>query len=213
MDNPIVFAQHEQTLLLTGAAGAIEVVTAPATAAPQPIIGVICHPHPLQGGTLRNKVVTTVHRAFQQLGVATVRFNFRGVGQSEGSFAQGVGEMHDLLTILTAIKTQYPQHGLWLAGFSFGSYVAAAAAQQCTVDRLISIAPPVNHYDFTAFDTLTCPWWVVQGGLDEVVPLAAVEAWRAHKCIPVHWLYFPEAGHFFHGQLVALREALCQALV
>ncbi len=207
-----IFNEKEQELILTGEIGDIEVLTALGNTPLQPIIGVICHPLPIEGGTMHNKVVTTIHRAFQQLGISTLRFNFRGVGKSTGSFTGGDGETQDLLIILNKMAELYPQHRIWLAGFSFGSYVAANAALQFSVDELISIAPPVNHYNFTPFSAITCPWLVIQGGQDEIVPAQQVTEWVTLATNSPTKIDFPDAGHFFHGKLVLLREALIKAL-
>lgn len=209
----ITFDTAVHSLLVTGNVGDIEVLTVLGEPPQQPVIGVICHPLPTQGGTMHNKVVTTIYRAFAQLGIATLRFNFRGVGKSQGHYTGGEGEIADLMLLLNYIQAAYPQHAIWLAGFSFGSYVAAKAAVNWPVAQLVSIAPPVNHYDFTPVRELTCPWLIIQGDSDEIVPMAAVVTWLAQPArVTPQWIEFPQTGHFFHGKLVALRDTLVAAL-
>jgi alpha/beta superfamily hydrolase len=171
---------------------------------------IVCHPHPLHGGTLNNKVVHTVARTFDALGARTVRFNFRGVGASEGQYDHGDGETEDLLTILDWVRERRPHDAIWLAGFSFGAYVALRAVAHCAVARLIAIAPPVNLYDFSGIRTPTCPTWIVQGEQDEVVPSADVLSWAA-RLDPRPAVLRLDAGHFFHQRLNALRDALTSA--
>ncbi|HLB58357.1 MAG TPA: alpha/beta fold hydrolase [Gammaproteobacteria bacterium] len=196
----------ETQFLLSASTGNVELIatknkTAIATA-------IICHPHPLFGGTMNNKVVTTLARAFQNLNINTIRFNFRGVGKSEGKFDQGVGETDDVIAIARWAKTHYLSDKLYLAGFSFGSYVAARAATQLPVTHLLSIAPPVINFDFTALPPITCPWLIIQGEQDEIVSPEAVFDWVETLNPKPTLIRMPKATHFFHGQLMALREMI-----
>lgn len=201
------------TLSLAGPTGALETLTAcPAPGHRRRASAVICHPHPLHGGSMHNKVVHMLARTFNELGLRTLRFNFRGVGASAGTYAHGIGETDDLIAVLDWLHAHRPYDQLWLAGFSFGAYVALRAAARYPVAQLISVAPPVNLYDFSALRMPTCPWLVVQGENDEVVPSAAVLAWHAGLEPQPELHRMPGTGHFFHGRLNDLRDALIAAL-
>src|SRR5262245_17371247 len=146
------FPLSQNLQFITGQAGQIEtIVSPPLPAADQPkkIIAIICHPHPLYGGTMNNKVVTTIARALYDLHIWTVRFNFRGIGKSEGSYANGMGEIQDLTAVLAWVREHFPDYEIWLAGFSFGAYIATSvAAHEKEIAQLITIAPAVTHFDF-----------------------------------------------------------------
>jgi len=162
---------------------------------------VLAHPHPLHGGTLDNKVVQTLAKAFFSLGYAAMRFNFRGVGGSEGAFDDGRGEVEDLIAMAQYARTRFGAVDLALAGFSFGGYVAAQAARALHPARLVLVAPAVNRYPMPPVHGATL---VVHGEEDDVVPLKDLLAWARPQQLPVTVL--PGAGHFFHGMLVPLRE-------
>jgi alpha/beta superfamily hydrolase len=171
-------------------------------------VAVICHPHPLYGGTLDNKVVQTVARACMQLGMRSVRFNFRGVAPSGGAWDEGRGEVDDALAVIAAFRD--PSLPLLVAGFSFGGYVAASAsARLAGVERprrLMLIAPATQNFSTPAVphDTL-----VVHGELDDVVPLQATLDWARPQSLPV--VVVPGVGHFFHGQLPLLKDIVVRA--
>ena len=196
-------------LTLDGPAGALEALTG----CPKPendcgATVVICHPHPLYGGTLDNKVVHTLARSFVELGFRSVRFNFRGVGKSAGSFAHGEGETDDLLAVVAWVRAQRPNDRLWLAGFSFGAYVALRAAVEVEAAGLVTVAPAVHLYDFSALNLPICPWLLIQGEADEVVPIEKVRAWLAGISVQPEVLFLPGIGHFFHQRLPELGAAL-----
>lgn len=194
--------------MITGPAGKLEaVVEQPATPVAQRV-AIICHPHPLHGGTMNNKVVTTLVRACQQLGAIAVRFNFRGVGASEGTYDHAIGEQQDLIAVIEWVEKAYPDCTLWLGGFSFGSYVAMKVASKRQAKLLMTIAPPVHHFDFDSIPSISCPWLVAQGDTDEVVPPKEVFAWLNTRTEPFHLIRMPDVGHFFHGKLIELREAI-----
>lgn len=198
---------------LPGPAGDLEVLLAcPEPAAARAVTAVICHPHPLHGGSLHNKVVHTLARAFGELGAYTARFNFRGVGASGGRYDQGIGETDDLLTVVEWLRSRRPADQLWLAGFSFGAYVAARAGAQLPVVQMISIAPPVAMYDFAVLTRPACPWLVVQGDADDVVQVADVERWAAALDPPPRLVVLKGAGHFFHQRLSDLRRVVVESL-
>jgi alpha/beta superfamily hydrolase len=196
-------------LLLRGPAGALEAATAlPEAADARRGAAIICHPHSQHGGTMHNKVVTMVERSLRELGLATVTFNFRGVGESQGSYDDGDGETEDLLAVAAWVQQVRPGDALWLAGFSFGSYVAYRATPQLPLRQLISIAPPVNRWDFASLPVPGCPWLVVQGEADDVVDPAAVFAFVEALPSPPTLVRMPETGHFFHRRLMDLRGAI-----
>lgn len=203
---------NEILINLPGPAGNLEVLASVPDESEKPLTVVICHPHPLFGGTMANKVVTTLVRTFKELGMNTVRFNFRGVGKSAGSYAEGVGETEDLLAVLHWVHAERPQDEIWLAGFSFGSYVAARGAHRFPAKQLICVAPPIENFKFTELYPFPCPWLVVQGEVDEVVSSQAVFAWLESLPKPPSLIRMPETGHFFHSRLVELRELLKTAL-
>jgi len=200
----------ETSLFLPGAVGVLEAVASPPTSEiSREHALILCHPHPLFGGTMENKVVTTLFRQFSQWGFHVVRFNYRGVGKSEGTFDNTVGETEDLLAVARWLQKEKPSLKLWLAGFSFGAVVAAKGAAHLPCEQLISLAPPVHHYDFEKIPPLNIPWLVIQPEEDEVVPPAAVYDWVAHAHNPsLQLIRMPGASHFFHGQLVKLKEVL-----
>lgn len=200
-------------LLLPGPAGAIELACdLPPTGIARPGMAIIAHPHPLHGGTMHNKVVTVTERALLELGLTTMRFNFRGVGRSEGVHDNGIGETDDLVAIAHWLRAQRPGDVLWLAGFSFGSYVTLRAAARIKPAQLILIAPPVGRWDFAHIAAPACPWLIVQGEEDEVVDAQAVLAWARALQPEQDLITMPGTGHFFHRRLVDLRGALRNAL-
>jgi len=203
----------EKQLMLTGPAGKIEArVIPPVTASRYSALAVICHPHPLHGGNLDNKVTTTLAKTMSALGVPVLRFNFRGVGASGGHFASGIGETEDLLAVIRQAQSLYPGRALWLAGFSFGAYVALRASQFVEVDRLITVAPPVNLYDVRDFTPPECPWLLIQGTDDEIVPYKDVLKWATRLYPAPHTAYLDDVGHYFHGKLNTLQAIITDSI-
>ena len=196
-------------LLLPGPAGAIELDCAlPDAALARAGCAILCHPHPLQGGTMHNKVVTILERSLLELGMATVRFNFRGVGKSEGVHDDGVGETDDVATIAAWLKRVRPDDRLWLGGFSFGSYVCLRAAGRLAPAQLILIAPPAGRWDFSQIALPTCPWLIVQGEEDEVVEPKAVFEWIDAMPDKPNLVRMPGTGHYFHRRMMDLRGVI-----
>lgn len=170
--------------------------------------GVICHPHPLFGGTLDNKVVYSLARAFHDLGLPTIRFNFRGVGKSAGSFADGVGETEDALAVVAAGREKWPEAELWLGGFSFGGAVAIRAAAVANPARLVTVAPAIRRVSLEGVPAPTCPWLIVQGDNDDLVNHTDVIEWATKLPQPPEIALLPGVEHFFHGKLNELRDAV-----
>ena len=204
-----------QKTVVTGPAGSIEaVVDAPELApgvAPRGVV-VIAHPHPLFGGTMDNKVVQTLARAFVQCGWQAVRFNFRGVGATEGVYDEGRGELQDLLAVVQQVA---PQGTLALAGFSFGAFVTSHAVQalwpQRAIEKIVLVGTAASRFAVADIPpeahahTLT-----LHGEQDDTVPLAAVMDWARPQTLPV--TVIPGGGHFFHGQLPLLKSLVVRHL-
>ena len=188
---------------IAGPVGPLSVAVDTTTDVPTRGLAVICHPHPLQGGTMDNKVVTTVARALVQRGWRVVRFDYRGVRQSAGSWDEGRGEVDDALAVIAAHRVA--GEPLVLGGFSFGGFVAASAAAKLPEAdkprKMVLIAPSTAKHDAPPViaDTL-----LIHGEADDVVPLAASMDWARPQALPV--VVVPGAGHFFHGQLVLLKS-------
>jgi alpha/beta superfamily hydrolase len=175
---------------------------------------IVCHPHPQHGGTMDNKVVTTLMRTYRDLGVHVLRFNFRGVGGSEGEFDNAVGELDDLSAVIHWAKNNLPKSPLLLAGFSFGSSIAARASY--SVDGLLHltlVAPPVERYEYDRDGVFNAPVCVVQGDKDERVIAQGVYDWVVHLQSSAELIRYPETGHFFHGYLAQLKTDLSAVLL
>jgi uncharacterized protein len=173
---------------------------------------VVCHPHPLHGGTMQNKVVHMTARALHERGIATLRFNFRGVGASSGVFDDGRGETDDALCAADWFTERCSSEPLLMAGFSFGSFVAYRVATERKIDRLITIAPPIRRFDFDRYPVPTAPWLVIQGDKDELVEYDSVMGWIQSVHPRPRLATIDGAEHFFHGKLNELKAAV-QAFV
>jgi len=187
-----------ERFVVDGPAGALELVVNAPPQSPRGI-ALVAHPHPLQGGTLDNKVAQTLAKTFFALGYAAVRFNFRGVGQSAGTFDDGTGETEDALAALAHAKARFGELPVALAGFSFGSYVQTRVAATIAVERVALVGPAVSRIGEAALAADTI---VIHGEEDDVVPLAAVFDWARPQQLPI--VVFPGCGHFFHGRLPQL---------
>jgi uncharacterized protein len=221
------FPEGEHTGFITGIAGRIEVSTMTPravegkSAAVSPALAIVCHPHSLLGGTKDNKVVHTLAKMFRDQGMYSIRFNFRGVGNSEGTFDAGRGEAEDVITVVEWARSVLPinlmpsKMPVWLAGFSFGAYVSLRAANRLNerggeeqLAQLITIAPPVGHFPLEDEKRPPCPWVVVQGDQDEVVVPTQVFEWANTLSPPPQLIVMEGASHFFHGRLIELRNRL-----
>lgn len=202
-------APASETLFIDGPAGRLEALleTPPETAEPH-AVAVVCHPHPLHGGTMKNKVAHTLARSFLDLGAPALRFNFRGVGRSDGSFDNGNGELDDALAALDWMRARWPEARLWLGGFSFGAGVSIEAASHRPVEWLVSVAPPVERMPLERIRIPRCRWLLLQGGADEVVDPQGVADWARSIDQGPAFEWFEGVGHFFHGNLTALRERI-----
>jgi alpha/beta superfamily hydrolase len=155
-----------------------------------------------------NKVVHTLARAYEECGAPALRFNFRGVGTSAGTYDEGAGETEDTLAVIEYGQRRWPGAQVWLGGFSFGGAVAVRAAAAAAPARVVLAAPAVARVDVSAAGAPSCPWLIVQGDADELVPYAEVRAWaQALEPAPT-FTVLPGAGHFFHGRIIELREAV-----
>jgi len=192
-----------ERLTIDGGAGAIETVVAVPTT-PLRGIALICHPLPTHGGTLDNKVVQTLAKVFFALGYVAVRFNFRGVGQSAGTFDEGNGETDDALAVLRHVRGRFGEAlPVALAGFSFGSFVQTRVIEHVDAQGLVLIGPAVNRFGHKQVPANTI---VVHGEEDDVVPLADVFDWARPQQLPI--IVFPGCGHFFHGRLPQLAHVV-----
>ena len=170
---------------------------------------IVCHPHPLFGGTMHNKVVFRIAKAFEQSGFAALRFNFRGTGRSEGQHDEGRGEQDDLRAAISFIEQKYPGAKLWIAGFSFGSAVMLrVACEHERVRALVAADVPVSKYDFEHIVPCAKPKLFVQGELDEFGPATDIERFFAKLMEPKRLKIIRGADHFFEGRLEELSEAV-----
>lgn len=207
---------HAERLALEGPEGRLQAVLEGDTQPPT-LLAIVCHPHPLFGGNMDNKVVSTLCRAVSEAGGVALRFNFRGVGDSQGAYSDGIGETEDLLAVHHWLTGRHPGVKLWLAGFSFGSYVAAHGAEVLAANgtpaaAVMLVAPPVHHYDFQSIESIGCPLTVVQGEDDEVVPADQVFRWAGRTPLAPDLIRFPDSGHFYHGHLTELKEVAASRL-
>jgi alpha/beta superfamily hydrolase len=194
---------------IAGPAGRLEIAFDAADAPARPVLAIVCHPLPTEGGSMHNKVVTMTARALRECGIAALRFNFRGVGASEGAFDDGRGELDDLRAVAAWARPRFPDHALWLAGFSFGAWVSLRGAAELGAKALISIAPPVGRsWEFEGIAPPQMPWLVIQGQADEIVDASAVRAWVSGLPQPPVLVEMPDTSHFFHRKLMDLRGAL-----
>ncbi len=199
-------------LLIPGPVGQLEAILAESEdPGAHPAMAVICHPHPLYSGSMQNKVVHILASTLGKQGLPTLRFNFRGVGQSEGEYDEGRGEQADLAAAVRWMREQYPGRPLWLAGFSFGAYVAYLAHKDVQAEQLLLVAPPLQLFEFSeTAGPVTVPWLVIQGAKDEIVSAEAVTQWVQSQPNHPEFYLMDGASHFFHGKLNDLRDVLLE---
>jgi alpha/beta superfamily hydrolase len=197
--------------LISGPVGSIEVAIDAPAGEPRGL-AVVCHPHPLFGGTLDNKVTQTLARALVALGFISVRPNFRGVGNTAGTHDEGGGEVDDIVTVVDLFRQRYQPKELVLAGFSFGSFVQTHVAQRLAAagipaQRLVLVGTATSRWQVMPVpeDSL-----VIHGELDDTVPLSSVLDWARPQNLPV--TVIPGADHFFHGRLPIIKRLVIHAL-
>ena len=205
---PASFPTAPARIVVSGPAGDIDgLVDLPAPDEAVPATAIICPPI-ADGATMHNKVNHIVERALRELGARTVRFNFRGVGDSHGHYDQGVGETEDLLAVAAWVARVRPSDELWLGGYGFGAWVALRASERLPVKQLVTVAPPVDRFDFSGIPLPQCPWLVVQGDADEMTSPEAVYGWVESIENPPQLLRMDDANHAFHRRLMDLRGAI-----
>jgi alpha/beta superfamily hydrolase len=204
---PADFPSTHAELSLRGPVGRLEALTEPPENEDIGITAIVCGPAD-SIGTMHSKVVNIVERSLRELGAATIRFNYRGVGRSDGELEAGVGAAEDLLAVANWAQQVRPDTQLWLAGYGFGAFIAIVGCQKLGVAQLVTVAPPVEHFDFAALPEPQCPWLVIQGESDELVNPDAVRAWIETLETPPQVLHMDEADHSFHRRLMDLRGAI-----
>jgi alpha/beta superfamily hydrolase len=193
---------------IPGAIGPLEALLDLPTGPPRRAV-VLAHPLPIKGGTMHTKVVFQSAKALTRIGCAVLRFNFRGVGRSAGTWDNGQGEMDDYRAAVNFLSERYPDLELWAAGFSFGSYIAmTSGAEDDRICALIGIAPPVNRYEFAAVKLSTKPKFIVHGESDELIPLKTVREFYARLQDPKEFVEIDRANHLFDGQASEVGDAL-----
>ena len=198
---------------IPGAVGTLEALLDLPAGAPRAAV-VFAHPLPTEGGTMHTKAVFQGAKALTRIGCAVLRFNFRGVGRSAGTWDEGPGEMDDYRAALDFMAGRYPGVELWAAGFSFGSYIAmTCGAEDDRVCALIGIAPPVDRYDYAAVKRSTKPTFIVHGERDELIPLTAVRQFYAQLPEPKDLIEIDRANHLFEGQASEVGDALEELLM
>ncbi len=200
-------APKTSTLIVQGPVGQLEVLVDDLIGQPRHV-ALVCHPHPLMGGTMTNKVAHILARAFNDLGAPAVRFNFRGVGASAGVHDDGRGETEDVLAMLAWMENRWPETEVWLAGFSFGAAMALRASLKHRVAKLVTVAPALQWLNELNTTVPECPWLIIQGDRDELVNVDAVRKWIGKLPKPPELKIISGAEHFFHGRLNDLRDAV-----
>lgn len=204
------------TFFIQGRAGRVEAVYDKVKGANQEIVAVICHPHPLYQGSMHNKVVTTLSRAMKTLNIESYRFNYRGVGDSQGEYGEGVGELEDLLSVCKWIKENTSFKKIILCGFSFGGAIAYMGLNKLdNVVGLVTIAPAVDRFDLTKFgEPNNIPWLVVQGIDDDTVnPNSVFDFTLKTVKSDLTLVKMNGVGHFFHGKLIQLKDEVEKFLI
>ncbi len=193
-------------VLIAGPVGRIEARYHQAKVKNAPL-AIVLHPHPEHGGTMNNKVTYAIYRTFVELGFSTLRFNFRGVGRSEGKFDHGEGELSDAAACLDWLQVQNPEpKQCWVAGFSFGAWVCMQLLmRRPELDGFIAVAPPANMYDFSFLAPCPVSGMILQGAKDEIVPkdsvLKLASRLSAQRGLHIDYRVIPEAGHFFTNEI------------
>jgi len=195
--------------LFDGPTGKLEALLAvPDTNNTHNAIAIVCHPHPLHEGTMHNKVTYMIAKTLTDLGIPTLRFNFRGVEKSEGNHANAIGERQDLICAVEKMRQMFPDKKLWLSGFSFGAYISISVSCELNAAQLISVAPPVAAPYFNTPTPPECPWILLQGLADEVVNAQNVLDWCNSLESPPEIKTYADVGHYFHRRLPEIKTAI-----
>ena len=200
--------QTIESININGPAGNIEAIYHPGSenSESSDYLLIICHPNSVQGGSMDNKVVTTIQRSAVNIGMAAVRFNFRGVGQSEGQYDNGNGEQQDLLAVINHILAMLPDKKIVVAGFSFGSYVSYQVTKQREdIAGLLLVAPAIHMWDYGK-DDLSIPRLVIHGKDDEIADFQNTVEWIQGFENKPNLILLENTSHFFHGKLLDLKE-------
>jgi hypothetical protein len=194
-----------KNLMINGPSGAIEAILEKKDDVNLLGVIIICHPHPLFGGTMQNKVVHTISRACLHKNLMVLKFNFRGVGKSQGAFDDGIGELDDAIHMINYVQIHYPKMPIWIGGFSFGAGIAIQAASIKAPIGLISVAPSLSNPAMFIKNEPQCPWLIVHGAQDELIDINVIESWCKGLQVLPEIIILEEATHFFHGCLIDLR--------
>jgi alpha/beta superfamily hydrolase len=201
-----------QSVTIAGPAGDLQALLDIPAATTSNAVAVVCHPHPLHGGTMTNKVVHTLAKAFNDVGAPAVRFNYRGVGTSAGGYDEGNGETQDALAVLGWAAQRWPGAQLWLGGFSFGGAIAirasVASSHALDITRLVTVAPAIRRVSVDSNTLPQCPWLIVQGDRDELVDPADIQQWARALPVEPRLTMLTGVEHFFHGRLNDLRTTV-----
>ena len=193
---------------IAGPAGPLEALLDEPAAAPR-AVAVFGHPHPLHGGTMHTKALYQAAKAMPRIGVAALRFNFRGVGRSAGTFDAGPGEQEDFKAAISFVSERFPDLPIWAAGMSFGSWIAmTTGAQDARVSLLLGIAPPVDRYDFDALRTCNLPKFIIHGEADELISIKEIRKFYAQIPEPKELVTIEDANHLFEGKTSMVGEAV-----
>ena len=193
---------------IPGPAGPLEALLDEPAAAPR-AVAVFGHPHPLHGGTMHTKALYQAAKAMSRIGVAALRFNFRGVGRSAGTFDAGPGEREDFRSAISFVHDRYPDLPIWAAGMSFGSWIAlTTGAEDPRVSLLLGIAPPVDRYEFDSLKTCTLPKFIIHGESDELISIKEIRKFYAQLPEPKELVTIEDANHLFEGKTSMVGEAV-----
>ena len=193
---------------IPGPAGPLEALLDEPDGEPR-AVAVFGHPHPLHGGTMHTKALYRAAKSMPRIGVAALRFNFRGVGGSAGTFDAGPGEKEDFKAAISFMSERYPDLPIWAAGMSFGSWIAMiAGAEDARVSLLLGIAPPVDRYDFDALKTCTLPKFIIHGEADELISIKDVRKFYSQLPEPKELVTIEDANHLFEGKTSLVGEAV-----